>query len=39
MEATFSMMFKEQPQATESVVVDGENLTKVSYSHVDVLIL
>ena len=33
---TFSMMFKEQPQATESVVMDGENLTKVSYSHVDV---
>ena len=33
---TFSMMFKEQPVATESVVMDGQNLTKVSYSHVDV---
>ena len=33
---TFSMMFKEQPTATESVVLDGQNLTKVSYSHVDV---
>ena len=33
---TFSMMFKEQPQGTSSVVIDGQNFTRVSYSHVDV---
>ena len=33
---TFSMMFKEQPISAESVVIDNEPLTKVSYSHVDV---
>lgn len=33
---TFSMMFKEQPTATEAVTVDNQTFTKVSYSHVDV---
>lgn len=33
---TFSMMFKEQPQGTFSAVIDGQEFTKVSYSHVDV---
>ena len=33
---TFSMMFKEQPQGTSSAVIDGQEFTKVSYSHVDV---
>ena len=33
---TFSMMFKEQPLGTDQVVIDGQNFTKVSYSHVDV---
>jgi len=32
---TFGMMFKEQPVATSSVVVDGQQLTCVSFSHVD----
>ena len=33
---TFSMMFKEQPLGTSSAVIDGQEFTKVSYSHVDV---
>ena len=33
---TFSMMFKEQPQGVSAVVMDGQDYTKVSYSHVDV---
>lgn len=33
---TFSMMFKEQPTGTSTVVLDGQECTKVSYSHVDV---
>ena len=33
---TFSMMFKEQPQGTAEVAIDGQTFTKVSYSHVDV---
>ena len=35
---TFSMMFKEQPQSGPEVVeMEGQQLTKVGYSHVDVL--
>lgn len=33
---TFSMMFKEQPLGTSTAVIDGQEFTKVSYSHVDV---
>ena len=34
---TFSMMFKEQPQSGPEVVeMEGQQLTKVGYSHVDV---
>jgi tetratricopeptide (TPR) repeat protein len=32
---TFSMMFKEQPSATATVTIDGQQFTRMSFSHVD----
>ena len=32
---TFSMMFKEQPSSTATVTVDGQQFTRLSFSHVD----
>ncbi|MBO4340113.1 MAG: hypothetical protein J5835_01605, partial [Bacteroidales bacterium] len=32
---TFSMMFKEKPAGSSSVVVDGQSFTRIKFSHVD----